>query len=121
MRRKKLKRIGATVTAVAVGIVAIGGALAVIDDYRWWASADELMAHEKKDNMKFVKIAEVSYSTAIKWEQAELDDTQFLLDQCDIKQNCTEAQIKRLKKRLHEKEEIIDELKQERRTMEESE
>lgn len=91
------------ISAVLAGIVLVGSAMSVVDKYRLWASAEELE-----------RVARVSYSTAIAWEQQELDDTLFLLDQCEIKRDCSQLQIQRLKRRLREKEEKLDELKRER-------
>lgn len=102
------------ISAALTGVVLLGAAIATVNTYRFWASADELEDHKLDMGAKIVRVAEVSYRTAIKWEQQELDDTQFLLDECDIKQNCTENQIKRLNIRKREKEETIEELKRDR-------
>ena len=66
-------------------IIALGGALTVVNQYRWWASAGELL-----------QVAEVSYGTAIARQTDYLIRVNLLIAECQAN-SCSPASLENLR------------------------
>jgi hypothetical protein len=89
--------------SVSVGLTAIvllGAAVTTVKDYRFWAWAEDLE-----------NVAEVSYATAIKWEQDTLRGIQLAIDKCLAEQDCPASTMLRLRRQEQNSLDEIERLK----------
>lgn len=84
-------------TAILTFIVLLGGSVAVLKEYRFWAWAGDLE-----------QIAGVSYKTAISRERDVLRETQLFIDKCTFTQSCPSATMLRLQR---QRQEILDRIR----------
>lgn len=91
------------ISVVLGGLVLIGTTITVLQPYRFWAWASDLR-----------QVAEVSYDTAINWEQDWLRKTQREIDKCRVDEDCPLPYVHRLERDEQETLDKIKNLKEER-------
>ena len=93
-------------TVVLTGVVLLGAAVTALQPYRFWAWASDLE-----------QVAEVSYSTAIKWEQDNLRGIELSIDKCMANQDCPSATLLRLKRQEQDSRDAIEKFKRDHESL----